>query len=84
MKMPGKYYRVMIEDTGPGIPDALKGTIFNFIYENSGKATRRGLGLHLVKTIVGLLNGRIWVEDRVPGDSTKGARFVIMLPTIDQ
>ena len=54
----GKYYRVMIEDTGPGIPDTLKGTIFNFIYENSGKATRRGLGLHLVKTIVGLLNGK--------------------------
>ncbi|HEY3421670.1 MAG TPA: PAS domain-containing sensor histidine kinase [Methanocellaceae archaeon] len=78
----GEYYRIMIEDTGPGIPDMLKGTIFNFINDNSGKANRRGLGLHLVKTIVGLLNGNIWVEDRVPGDSTKGARFVIMLPAI--
>jgi len=24
--------------------------------------------------------GKVWVEDRVQGDHTKGARFVILLP----
>jgi PAS domain S-box-containing protein len=78
------YCQIMIEDTGPGISDTLKGKLFSFIYDNSMKANRRGLGLKLVKTIIELLNGKIRVEDRVPGDSTKGARFVILLPTIDQ
>lgn len=79
-----EYYRVAIDDTGPGIPDTLKGTIFNFIFDSTRNANRRGLGLHMVKTIIGLLDGTIRAEDRVPGDSTKGARFVIQLPAIDR
>jgi PAS domain S-box-containing protein len=79
-----EYYRVVVEDTGPGVPDTLKGTIFNFIYDNTMKASRRGLGLNLVKTIIELLNGNVWVEDRVTSDPTRGAKFVIMLPAFDQ
>jgi signal transduction histidine kinase len=41
-----------------------------------------GLGLYLVKTLVDSYGGRVWVEDRVPGDRTKGARFVVMLPAV--
>jgi hypothetical protein len=29
-------------------------------------------------------NGKIWVEDRVPGDHTKGAKFVVMLPAVEK
>jgi signal transduction histidine kinase len=39
-----------------------------------------GLGLYLVKTIVEDFGGKVRVEDRVPGDHTKGAKFVVMLP----
>jgi hypothetical protein len=28
-------------------------------------------------------HGQIRVEDRVPGDHTKGARFVVMLPAVE-
>jgi signal transduction histidine kinase len=42
-----------------------------------------GLGLYLVKTLVDSYGG-VWAEDRVPGDHTKGARFVVMLPAAEQ
>jgi signal transduction histidine kinase len=41
-----------------------------------------GLGLYLVKSLVESYHGSVWVEDRVPGDHTKGSRFVVMLPAI--
>jgi signal transduction histidine kinase len=49
------------------------------------KVTARGmgLGLYLVKTLVDSFGGRIWVEDRVFGDFSKGARFVVVLPTVE-
>jgi len=39
-----------------------------------------GLGLSIVKSIVDKFGGRIWVEDRVGGDFTKGTVFKIKLP----
>jgi signal transduction histidine kinase len=42
-----------------------------------------GLGLYLVRTLVDSYNGSVWAEDRVKGDHTKGARFVVMLPAVD-
>jgi len=35
-----------------------------------------------VKKVVEDINGRVWVEDRVPGDHTKGTRFVVLLPAV--
>ncbi|GAH18386.1 unnamed protein product, partial [marine sediment metagenome] len=39
-----------------------------------------GLGLTLVKKIVGNYNGQIWVEDKNAGDHSKGSNFIIILP----
>ena len=39
-----------------------------------------GLGLSLVYKIVHSFNGKIWVEDRVEGDYTKGSKFIILIP----
>jgi signal transduction histidine kinase len=76
------YCRISIEDNGPGIPDKLKKSIFERFRAGAKKASGRGLGLYLVKSLVNSYNGRVWVEDRVPGDHTRGARFVVMLPVV--
>ncbi len=77
-----KFCRVEVEDNGPGIPDTLKRQIFDRLGDGRGDVLPRGkgLGLYLAKTLVSDYRGRIWVEDRVPGDHTKGSRFVVMLP----
>ena len=74
-------YRVIVEDNGPGIPDDVKGRIFNRMHRGTTKGM--GLGLYLVNSLVGSYNGRVWVEDRVSGDHTKGARFVVILPAVE-
>ena len=72
--------RVEIVDRGPGVPDGLKEAIFRRTGEPSHQDVGRGLGLTVVDNIVRDLEGRIWVEDRVPGDHTQGARFVFEVP----
>lgn len=74
------YYRVSVADNGPGIPDGMKKKIFTFVQSATGKASRRGLGLYMARTLVADYGGWIWVEDRVAGDHAKGAKFVVMLP----
>jgi signal transduction histidine kinase len=78
-----KYYLVSVSDNGPGIPDGLKRKIFRFIDVATGSPGRRGLGLYMVKTLVESYRGRVWVEDRVPGDHRQGSRFVVLLPAAD-
>jgi PAS domain S-box-containing protein len=78
-----KYYRVAVEDSGPGIPDEMKTRIFNRLERGSTKARGKGLGLYLVKTLVDDFHGKVWVEDRVKGDHTQGSRFIVMLPAVD-
>ena len=73
--------RISIEDNGPGIPDDRKKAIFDRSLMGLAKPVSRGLGLYLVKRLVEEYGGSVWVEDRVPGDHTKGSRFVIVLPT---
>jgi PAS domain S-box-containing protein len=75
-----EFYRVSIEDNGQGIPDSMKEKIFSRLYRGKTKASGRGLGLYLVKKLVEDSNGRVWVEDRIAGDNSKGARFVVVLP----
>lgn len=77
-----RYCHVMIEDNGPGIPDGRKCHIFDRFSRASTKAKGSGLGLYLVRSLVDSYGGKVWVEDRVRGDHTQGARFVIRLPTI--
>ncbi len=79
-----QYCRVMVEDDGPGIPDDFKGRIFNRLLKGTDKAKGMGLGLYLVKSLVESYGGRVWVGDRIAGDHTKGARFVVMLPMAEK
>ena len=77
------YYRVTVADTGPGIPDDMKRKIVLTSAEAIEKMQRRGFGLYLVRTLIDYYHGNVWVEDRIAGDYTKGARFVVMLPAVD-
>ncbi len=69
-----KIVRLVVADTGSGVPDTVKPSLFepDFTTKKSGM----GLGLAIVSTIVSDHKGRIHVEDNEP----QGARFVIELP----
>lgn len=73
-----EYYRIEVEDDGSGVPDKMKNQIFQHFTTTDLRT--RGLGLYLVKTLVESYDGKVWVEDRVPGDYHKGSRFVILIP----
>jgi PAS domain S-box-containing protein len=77
-----RYYRCVVEDNGPGIPDELKAKLFQRFKRGASKAQGKGLGLYLVRTLVEGYHGKVWVEDRVQGDHKKGSRFVVVLPAI--
>jgi PAS domain S-box-containing protein len=66
-------------DNGVGIQDSQKSHIFQTSALESSSFNRLGLGLSLVKKLVENYNGKIWVEDRIRGDSTQGSKFILTL-----
>jgi len=74
--------KIEFKDNGIGVTDPAKEIIFKGGYKRDKKFRGMGLGLSLVKKILESYNGEIWVEDRVPGDYTKGSNFVILIPEI--
>ncbi|HIJ16767.1 MAG TPA: HAMP domain-containing histidine kinase, partial [Thermoplasmata archaeon] len=76
----GDFWVVSVTDRGRGIPDDRKRTVFERFATGATGVKGFGLGLSIVGTIIEKFQGRIWVEDRVRGDFTKGAVFKVMLP----
>jgi two-component system phosphate regulon sensor histidine kinase PhoR len=76
--------RVVIDDTGPGIPPDALDRIFNRFYRldraRSQDVPGTGLGLAIVKHLVRLQGGEIRAENN-PGT---GARFILELPSAGQ
>ncbi len=62
-----------VEDTGPGVPEDARESIFNVFTQAEGSAARRhggtGLGLAISRRLVALMGGNIWVEERPSGGS---------------
>ncbi|WP_342676814.1 HAMP domain-containing sensor histidine kinase [Methanofollis sp. UBA420] len=71
--------RVSVEDTGSGIPDEMKGVIFTRFRKGTNKRSGKGLGLYIVRSLVERYGGRVWADDRVPGEPGLGAavRFTL-------
>ncbi|HGG65173.1 MAG TPA: HAMP domain-containing protein [Rhodobacteraceae bacterium] len=79
---------VVVEDTGPGIPDQALHKVFNRFYSERPPehyGNNSGLGLSISKQIIEAHGGVIWAENIRPteADITSeplGARFVVGLP----
>lgn len=74
---PGEL-RLEVEDTGPGIPEAELGRVFERFFR--GAASRgtpgSGLGLHIVRRLVDLCGGRVAAASQ----RGEGTRFTVWLP----
>jgi len=64
-----RYY---VRDHGPGIALEERGRIFDLFYRGAtaGKAPGTGIGLAIVRKIVRLYAGQVWVEETPGGGST--------------
>jgi two-component system, OmpR family, sensor histidine kinase ChvG len=79
---------IVVEDTGPGIPESALTKVFNRFYSERPEqqfGNHSGLGLAISKQIVEAHGGVIWAENIRPtaADATSeplGARFVVGLP----
>ena len=81
---------VVVEDTGPGIPQEALTKVFNRFYSERPAqqfGNHSGLGLAISKQIVEAHGGVIWAENINPADAGTdatskplGARFVVGLP----
>ncbi len=76
----GQHIRFMFDDRGPGIPDEMKVKVFRRLDQPEGGTKGSGLGLTVVGEIIKQVGGKVWVEDRVPGETKEGSRFVVELP----
>jgi two-component system sensor histidine kinase/response regulator len=72
--------RVMVADTGIGVPAERQKEIFNAFTQADGSTTRRfggtGLGLTISDRLVRLMGGRIWIVSQ----PDRGSTFFIELP----
>lgn len=80
---PGEYVRLMIKDTGPGIPDKLLARVFEPFFTT--KETGSGLGLSMVYGFVQRSNGYILIDssDTPNSSTTIGTEICIWLPRSD-
>ncbi len=78
-----RYTQLSVRDTGVGVAPEDQGRIFDRFYRTENplkiEAGGTGLGLSLVKPLVELLGGRIWVCSE-PGE---GSTFSFVLPAVE-
>ena len=85
------WVQITVRDTGPGIEPASLNKIFDRFYQRSDDSVENsqnapgggtGIGLSLVRELVGLMQGGLAVRNRPNGAglSSGGAEFVVRLP----
>lgn len=80
----GSYLRVMVRDTGVGIPAESLGSIFDrFVQAQNrrmGKARGTGLGLAFCRKVMDAHHGIIWAES----EEGRGSSFIALFPLDSQ
>ena len=69
--------RLSFEDSGPGVPSAIRDRIFDPFFTTKGQGT--GMGLAISKSVIGEHEGSLTLEEHA-----QGACFVITLPASKQ
>jgi PAS domain S-box-containing protein len=76
----GQFVHLAIADTGPGIPDEIRGHLFEPFFTTKKPGSGTGLGLSIVYGAIKQAGGWITVDSQ-PG---KGATFDIFLPATSE
>ena len=77
----GIFYEFYVKDNGPGIEKRYFDKIFE-IFQRLGKSEKNegtGAGLTIVKKIVQMHSGKVWIESKIG----KGTTFYFTIPTKD-
>jgi PAS domain S-box-containing protein len=77
------YLKMEFIDNGIGVEEHRKANIFQRDQKDTQSVSGMGLGLSIVKKIIDSYDGRIWVEERVKGNHSKGSNFVVLIPEGD-
>ncbi len=73
------FVRLEFKDNGIGVHDKIKKAIFQKGFQKDKEVKGMGIGLSLVKKIMNSYNGKIWIEDKVKGEYTKGSNFILLI-----
>ncbi len=75
----GDCYKFFVEDTGIGIRKEYQNNVFKiFCRLNDVEVEGTGVGLVIVKKIIEIHRGKVWIES--PIDRGKGSRFCFTMP----
>jgi signal transduction histidine kinase len=75
-------------DRGVGIPDEFKEKVFSRDFRKLPRSERpmgqktkgAGMGLSIVSSLIDRYGGKIWIENRVYEEYSRGSVFNILLP----
>jgi signal transduction histidine kinase len=79
-----EYYKVEFCDNGYGIPEDIKEQILNKNEDFRHKNDKMRLGMVIIKKLVNVYGGELFIEDRIESDHTKGTCLKLLFPKISK
>ena len=76
----GRGLRLLVEDNGPGVPEAYRQRVFELFQRLDADREGTGVGLAVVARVMEVAGGHASVESAGGPDGRDGARFVLAFP----